>query len=932
MQFPNMFFVDVDKGPATQTLNPLFVGDALANRIGVYLYKDGEPFSPGGSAFGRAVLSGGETVPIQNGVVSGNQLYIDLPSGVYAEQGPVKISVSWTDGTTTTTVLEGTGNVRLTETGTIIDPGTIISDVTALIQAIDSAVDSIPPDYTDLLESLAPIFSESVNYTAGQHVWYDGTLYRFTENHSAGSWTGADAAADTLSSTDSTLQVAGKAADAKATGDAISVAGSNALLRGVAPDYVSSVNGNYCRRSDLTLSGKYINTNTGRISTSAGYTAGYVKIPFPGTFVMTSLKRLFGATNRLFVPLFDGSKTFVKYLTGTSLNDHYIKFDVTEADLAKAVYLGITEEDAFAVKAVVLAASALPGLMDFSDPRFAAYRSDDGYSAANAADYCKSLLSLSVNLFNKDSAMNVTGRYHSRTGVTLAPGETNGSNYIESHPIFVTPGEYKFTSSYSTFAASAAVVAVTDAYGNIDHYLYGSDDHSVVTLTVPSVCFVSFNVAPGALATAMFTKSAAWPSSYIAFQRKLDGSLLDVAKEQTDFFTKTVSPNLIDLTGAISDKYFAPSTGSLNSKSGVTSVYVRLDGAGTYMTQSSKNIYGENQSKMIALFDAEKTYLATVTGTLGSYTNNKRVPLTFEVTAENISSGAVYFGLTMHTEYTDEIMAVKGTTYPDRWYPFGVSWGIPDLRLDGGQAPAYVQSPLWWKEAVYDGDSICASSTDVSHDGAWAERIAKLFMMKFQNYAVGGGTLTNKVYNSDGGAKHWVSANVETMAQQHPDADFIIFEGGTNDADLLGSILNGNVPARFGSYTDDDFSGNFDDETFCGAVESIIFKAIHYWPRSKIGFIIAPKMASNALQVDNPMRNRRAYFQTIMNICTKWGIPYLNLWDECQMNPKLLAHWDPEMTGAENRAAHKMYNDGQHPTPDGYVYITEMVKKWMERI
>lgn len=168
MQFPNMFYVDVDKGPVTQVLNPMFLGDALANRVGVYLYKDGEPFSPGGSAFGRAVLSGGETVLIQNGIVSENAIYVDLPSGVYAEQGPVKISVSWTDGTTTTTVLEGTGNVRLTETGTIIDPGTVISDVTALIDAINTAVDSIPEDYT-ALQAEVDTLNETVELVSPVH-------------------------------------------------------------------------------------------------------------------------------------------------------------------------------------------------------------------------------------------------------------------------------------------------------------------------------------------------------------------------------------------------------------------------------------------------------------------------------------------------------------------------------------------------------------------------------------------------------------------------------------------------------------------------------------------------------------------------------------------------------------------------------------------
>ena len=39
--------------------------------------------------------------------------------------------------------------------------------------------------------ALAPTFSTSTAYTAGQYVWYNGKLYRFTTNHAAGSWNAA---------------------------------------------------------------------------------------------------------------------------------------------------------------------------------------------------------------------------------------------------------------------------------------------------------------------------------------------------------------------------------------------------------------------------------------------------------------------------------------------------------------------------------------------------------------------------------------------------------------------------------------------------------------------------------------------------------------------------------------------------------------------
>ena len=40
-------------------------------------------------------------------------------------------------------------------------------------------------------------FSAAVAYAAGEYVNYDGTLYKFTADHAAGAWTGADATAVT---------------------------------------------------------------------------------------------------------------------------------------------------------------------------------------------------------------------------------------------------------------------------------------------------------------------------------------------------------------------------------------------------------------------------------------------------------------------------------------------------------------------------------------------------------------------------------------------------------------------------------------------------------------------------------------------------------------------------------------------------------------
>ena len=129
-----------------------------------------------------------------------------------------------------------------------------------------------------------------------------------------------------------------------------------------------------------------------------------------------------------------------------------------------------------------------------------------------------------------------------------------------------------------------------------------------------------------------------------------------------------------------------------------------------------------------------------------------------------------------------------------------------------------IQNKLYKKKIVWDGDSICAGS---SRFGSWATRIAEKNQMEFKNYAVGGGTVTEEVFSEKlQGNRHSVSATLDTMYREYPDADFVILEGGTNDADLLGLAVSPEQTARLGSFEEDDYSGEYDTKTFCGALES----------------------------------------------------------------------------------------------------------------
>ena len=165
----------------------LFSMDNAGNLIGVTLTRDGEAYSGGGSVSANVIRADGGTVAV-TGALSGNTATVVLPQAAYVVPGAVSIVVKLTASGQVTTIAAIVANVYRSSTDTAIDPGTIIPSVQALIAAIDTAVASIPADYSSLWAALAPAFSTSSAYTAGQYVTYNGGLYRFTTDHAAGTW------------------------------------------------------------------------------------------------------------------------------------------------------------------------------------------------------------------------------------------------------------------------------------------------------------------------------------------------------------------------------------------------------------------------------------------------------------------------------------------------------------------------------------------------------------------------------------------------------------------------------------------------------------------------------------------------------------------------------------------------------------------------
>ena len=237
-------------------------------------------------------------------------------------------------------------------------------------------------------------------------------------------------------------------------------------------------------------------------------------------------------------------------------------------------------------------------------------------------------------------------------------------------------------------------------------------------------------------------------------------------------------------------------------------------------------------------------------------------------------------------------------------------------------------NPLYKKTVLWCGDSLMRGNTFNDTLSGWAGRCASMLSFNYRNYGVGGSTICNNV---PGGSTPTIYEQIEAAYSDYPNADYIIFDGGCNDADLIGSALGSTLPAKFGTWSPTDWSGLYDIDTFCGSFETICMNLSKHWLGSHVGFIVPHKMGV-ANDYSATGNNYRKYYETAIEICKKWGIPVLNLWDGCYLNPKhsWMCDTNNEMTIEEIYAAGFLYADRQHLTSAGYDYEATIVSEWLK--
>ena len=216
-------------------------------------------------------------------------------------------------------------------------------------------------------------------------------------------------------------------------------------------------------------------------------------------------------------------------------------------------------------------------------------------------------------------------------------------------------------------------------------------------------------------------------------------------------------------------------------------------------------------------------------------------------------------------------------------------------------------SPLKGKKLLNFGDSIAAAST-AGVDG-YHEQISNRNGMQLKSYASGGATIT--VMTGVSGA-HDIVTQVNNSVSNDDIADYILINGGTNDANALTSDKFGEVS--------DGYDAVLDTETFCGAFEYILksLKTNFTIPNgTKIIYVRSHNMAS---------RDERQVTlgELAVEICKKWSVPVVDLYSEGGLNTHLSG-----MIGTYTIAN----DDRTHPNTLGYeLFYTPLIESKMKSI
>lgn len=394
-------------------------------------------------------------------------------------------------------------------------------------------------------------------------------------------------------------------------------------------------------------------------------------------------------------------------------------------------------------------------------------------------------------------------------------------------------------------------------------------------------------------------------------------SSLKTPVENNEAFVKTSSSlNLINISDLIVGKRYKDADGTLETAETFTSTNpIYINGFDKVVVQQSVQV---EYPRAFLFYDNDVNIIEHYSTPLANYPSTvwrSSLENSGSVCIIPIPKNACYCALSVPSDRVNALMVygVKGENVIPLPTPYQEYVEAYRPKQNILPVERYIKSYFNGKKLVAIGDSITYGTGLASTEISWSQQVASMFNMTFVNYGIGGSEIAINKASSP------YNPMCVRYAEMDDDADLIIVAGGTNDwGHITGLVSVGNGEYLMGEL------GDTEPTTFYGALDTMCKGLLAKYVGKTI-FFMTPIKRYSGLSTPYYNENYRGYTledyaNAIKKVCGFYGIPVLDMFNECSLNPIIEAIRTAYIT------------DGTHPNFAGHHIMARQVAGFVSKL